>query len=73
MRRRETDAGGVFSLYSIFVRNVSSAGGGGAGLFGLISDGNILLYFQSFDINKDDYDDQTLLRLKRVVVDSPLV
>lgn len=43
---------------------------GGRGLFGLISDGHILLYFQSFDINKEDnYDEQTSVcgsRLKRV-------
>lgn len=43
---------------------------GGRGLFGLISDGNILLYFQSFDINKDDnYEEQMSVcgsRLKRV-------
>lgn len=58
------------SVYSIFVLEEMYYQLGGRGLFGLISDGHILLYFQSFDINKEDnYDEQTSVcgsRLKRV-------
>lgn len=43
----------VLLLLSAFLGGAGGKlGGRGISLFGLISDGNILLYFQSFDMNK---------------------